>query len=71
MKDYLNYHWGNDCMSERKKEVSEEERKRIEEAWDRAADKFWKTLEYWKKNNPKKYRKFWRDYKKLEKAFGF
>jgi hypothetical protein len=51
-------------LTRRKKESSEE-------AWDRAAEKFWKTLEYCKKHNPKKYRKFWRDYKKLEEAFGF
>ncbi|MCC5994599.1 MAG: hypothetical protein LM587_03360 [Candidatus Aenigmarchaeota archaeon] len=40
-------------MIDRKSELSEEEMKRIEEAWDRAAEKFWKTLEYWKKHNPK------------------
>jgi 2-oxoglutarate dehydrogenase complex dehydrogenase (E1) component-like enzyme len=58
-------------IMEGKKELTEEERRRREEAWERAAERFWETLEYWKKHNPKKYRKFWRDYKKLEEAFGF
>jgi 2-oxoglutarate dehydrogenase complex dehydrogenase (E1) component-like enzyme len=50
-------------------ELSEEERKRIEEAWDRIADKVWEKLQYWKKHNPKKYRQFWREIRELEKAF--
>ena len=57
-------------MTNDKKVLSEKEKEEIEEAWERMADKFWKTIEYWKKHNPKKYRKFWRDYKKLEEAFG-
>jgi len=58
-------------MTNDKKVLSEKEREEIEKAWERMADKFWKTLEYWKKHNPKKYRKFWRDYKKLEEVFGY
>jgi len=38
---------------------------------ERVAEFFRKTLEYWKNHNPKKYKKFWRDYKKLKKVFGF
>jgi len=58
-------------MSDEKRMLSEKERVEIEKAWERMANKFWKKLEYWKRYNPKKYRKFWRDYRKLEKAFGF
>jgi len=54
---------------EEKKELSEEEIRRREEAWDRIADKVWKKLQYWKKHNPKKYRQFWREIRELEKAF--
>jgi nuclear transport factor 2 (NTF2) superfamily protein len=54
---------------EERKVLTEEERKRIDEAWRIAGEKIWKRLQYWKKHNPKKYREFWREYWKLEKAF--
>jgi nuclear transport factor 2 (NTF2) superfamily protein len=54
---------------EERKELNEEERKKIDEAWRIAGEKIWKRLQYWKKHNPKKYREFWREYWKLEKAF--
>jgi 2-oxoglutarate dehydrogenase complex dehydrogenase (E1) component-like enzyme len=56
-------------MVNERKMLSEKERKEIEKSWDRAADKVWKKLQYWKKHNPKKYRQFWREIRELEKAF--
>jgi hypothetical protein len=54
---------------EEEREFTEEERKRIDEAWRRVGDKIWRKLQYWKKHNPKKYRQFWREIKEVEKAF--
>ena len=54
---------------EEKREFTEEERKRIDEAWRRVGDKIWRKLQYWKRHNPKKYRQFWREIKEVEKAF--
>jgi len=56
-------------MVNERKMLSEKEREEIEKSWDRAADKVWKKLQYWKKHNPKKYRQFWREIRELEKAF--
>jgi hypothetical protein len=47
-------------------ELTKEER---EEVWIEFAKIVLKRLDYWKKHNPKKYREFWREYWKLEKAF--
>jgi trehalose-6-phosphate synthase len=47
-------------------ELTKEER---EEVWMEFAKIVLKRLDYWKKHNPKKYREFWREYRKLEKAF--